>query len=94
MIKPALQTMYGFPVLAINLLASGLVHDDQSYAWWRSDGPAILQHVNEPSYRINEWRKQQLTLSPKPHILARRGCCTTFSLDRFVISVMEMAEEL
>jgi hypothetical protein len=64
-------------LLAIDLLSGGYICYDKSNTWWRSNGSSILCSCQHAGME----RRLVLTLSPKPHMRARRGCCTTWSLE-------------
>lgn len=72
--------------LRVNLLACSQVGDNKSHAWRRSDWSSVLLTIIiGKRYIIYESDDEHglLTLSPKPHIRARMGCCATSRLDRF-----------
>jgi hypothetical protein len=56
------------------------VYDYQSNAgWWGYGASVLLCSLSlGPSYGMRD--KERLTLSPKPHMRARIGCCSTIKL--------------
>jgi hypothetical protein len=70
--------------LAITFLACRYICDDESDTRWRCNRTSVLHSSttdpNDNILNIHNPTSRKHTLSPKPHILARRGCCTTHNL--------------
>lgn len=67
-------------LLDVNLFFRLRIIDDQTDARRRGDGsPILCRRVSQPSRDEKDPAGRPLTLSPKPHMRARMGCCTTWS---------------
>jgi len=65
-------------ILDINLLPGLLILYDQTNAWRGGDWSPVLEEKQVSRKFVNmPETKRRPTLSPKPHIRARMGCCTT-----------------
>lgn len=70
-------------LLNIDLSAGLNVGDDQPESWWRCKwSPVLLSPSVLRLRRRGEDHWDWVTLSPKPHMRARIGCCSTSSLCR------------
>lgn len=71
-----------FHGLAIYFFTRNLIHYNQPNTRWRSNRPPVLLRIRSKSTSTEASRimRSARTLSPNPHILALRGCCTTSSL--------------